>query len=250
MANVRLRYQTLEFSDVDIHVCTLRDRQQFDDPEGIAESLGISSALWPLFGVIWPSGLALADFIDHYPTGSKRILEIGCGMALPSLLLNAKGADITATDCHPEVALFLARNTAINAGPTIAYERTNWADASDGLGSFDLIIGSDLLYEDEHVALLANFVNAHARPRCDVILVDPGRGRKTRLIAEMKKLGYACTYEKLPGTLPFGARVLGAHPEAGEVSVAKAATLPPPFATTRSSRAPPAASTSDHPGRC
>lgn len=209
MANVRLRYQTLEFGDLDIHVCTLRDRQQFDDPEGIAEGLGISSTLWPIFGVIWPSGLALADFIDSYDTGSKRILEVGCGMALPSLLLNAKGADITATDCHPEVALFLARNAAINSGPAIAYERTNWADASDHLGSFDLIIGSDLLYEDEHVELLANFVNAHARPACNVILVDPGRGRKTRLTTAMGKLGFACTYEKLPGDMPSGRQFTG-----------------------------------------
>jgi predicted nicotinamide N-methyase len=125
------------------------------------------------------------------------------------LLLNAKGADITATDCHPEVALFLARNAAINEGPAIAFERTNWADASDELGRFDLIIGSDLLYEDEHVELLANFVNAHARPTCDVILVDPGRGRKTRLIVAMEKLGYVCADEKLPGVFPSGRKFSG-----------------------------------------
>jgi predicted nicotinamide N-methyase len=209
MANVRLRYQTIEFGDLDIHVCTLRDRQQFDDPDGIAESLGISNALWPLFGVIWPSGLALADFIDSYDLGNKRILEVGCGMALPSLLLNAKGADITATDCHPEVALFLARNAAINAGATIAFERTNWADANDTLGQFDLIIGSDLLYEDEHIDLLANFINSHARLRCEVILVDPGRGRKTRLATAMEKLGYACTYQPLPNETGSGRHFVG-----------------------------------------
>ena len=48
MTAVRFRYQTLEFGDVDIHLRTLRDRQQFDDPGGVAEALGISSATWPV----------------------------------------------------------------------------------------------------------------------------------------------------------------------------------------------------------
>lgn len=198
MANIRLRYQTLVFGDIDIHLCTLRDRQQFDDPDGIAERLGIPPASWPIFGVVWPSALALATFMDGYNTGSKRILEVGCGIALPSLLLNSKKADITSTDCHPEAGAFLARNTAINNGPAIAFERTGWADNNDQLGLFDLIIGSDLLYEDEHIALLAAFINAHAKPACEVILVDPGRGRKTRLVNALQQSGFSCTYQKIP----------------------------------------------------
>ena len=209
MKSLRLRYQTLEFGDVDIHLCTLRDRQQFADSDGVAESLGISPASWPIFGVVWPSGLALADFLDGYDTGTKRILEVGCGMALPSLLLKARGADITATDCHPEAGNFLARNTSMNEAATIAFERTDWADHDDALGVFDLIIGSDLLYEDQHTALLADFINAHAKPLCEVIVVDPGRGRKTKLITAMTKFGYTCTYQTLPPTTDAGRQFAG-----------------------------------------
>ncbi len=46
MTNLRLRYQTLEFGKLDIHLCTLRDKQQFHDPAGVAEGLGISSATY------------------------------------------------------------------------------------------------------------------------------------------------------------------------------------------------------------
>ena len=106
MTHIRIRYQTVEFDNTDIHLCTLRDKQQFYDPKGIAESLGISSAFWPVFGIIWPSSLVLAHFINNYDTGKKRILEVGCGMALSSLLLNSRNADITATDHHPEVEKF------------------------------------------------------------------------------------------------------------------------------------------------
>lgn len=196
MTNLRLRYQTVEFGKVDIHLCTLRDKQEFDDPTGIAEKLGISSATWPLFGVIWPSSLVLAHFISDYNIGSKRVLEIGCGMALTSLLLNKQCADITATDYHPETGKFLQRNALLNDGQPIAYEQVDWADGQDNLGRFDLIVGSDLLYEDEHVALLANFIDDHAKPTCEVILVDPGRGRKNKLSARMIKFGYSSIHLK------------------------------------------------------
>ena len=196
MTTLRLSYQTVEFGTIDIHLCTLRSNQEFHDPEGVAEKLGISSASWPLFGIIWPSGLVLAHHMLGYDTGSKRILEVGCGMALSSLLLNKQMADITATDYHPEAQAFLERNTLLNHDRNIAFEKVDWAAKSDQLGLFDLIIGSDLLYEDEHIELLAEFIQQHANPHCEVILVDPGRGRKNKLSTLMIAYGFSSSHEK------------------------------------------------------
>ena len=187
---LRLRYQTIEFGQTDIHICTLRDKQQFSDAEDVALDLGISSSLWPLFGVLWPSSLVLAHHMHEYEAVGKRILEVGCGMALSSLLLNAQGADITASDYHPEVETFLNRNTDLNNGNPIAFERADWAKEGDTLGRFDLIIGSDILYEDGHTTQLANFINNHATPNCEVIIVDPGRGRKTKLSNQLAEYGF------------------------------------------------------------
>jgi predicted nicotinamide N-methyase len=189
-APLRLRYQTIEFGNTDIHVCTLKDNQQFNDPEGIAEDLGISSATWPLFGVIWPAGLVLAHYMSSYPTEGKRILEMGCGMALSSLLLNNLNANITATDHHPEAEFFLQRNTLLNQGKDIEFKRVDWAEKSDELGLFELIIGSDILYEDQHIKMVADFIISHASPHCEIILVDPGRGRKNKLGILMQQHGY------------------------------------------------------------
>ena len=196
MTNLRLCYQTVEFGKTDIHLCTLRNKQEFHDPAGLAEKLGICSTSWPIFGVVWPSSLVLAHFIFDYETDSKRILEVGCGMALSSLLLNKQCADITATDYHPEANTFLKRNALLNDDKAIAFERVDWADDNDNLGLFDLIIGSDLLYEDVHIELLATFIEAHSKPCCEVIIVDPGRGRKNKLSARMEKFGFTSTHQK------------------------------------------------------
>ena len=193
---LRVRYQTIEIGGTDLHLCTLRDNQQFSDPLGLALSLGISSATWPIFGIIWPSSLVLANHLANYHTAGLRILEIGCGIALSSLMLNQRHDDITATDYHPEVEAFLTRNTLLNNDKTIAFERVDWANDQSKLGLFDLIIGSDLLYEDEHIKLLAYFIQQHANKKCEVIIVDPGRGRKSKLSTLMLEYGFSSLHTK------------------------------------------------------
>jgi len=193
---LRVRYQTVEFSKHDIHLRTLRDNQEFSDPDGIAEGLGISSATWPLFGILWPSGEVLARLMLDYPIKGRRILEVGCGIALSSLLLNHRLADITATDYHPEAENFLIANTLLNHGKAIPYIRTDWGDIVSTLGKFDLIIGSDLLYERGHAELLSKFINQHANEHCEIIIVDPGRGHHNFFSKLMENLDYQFSHSK------------------------------------------------------
>jgi predicted nicotinamide N-methyase len=187
---LRIRYQTVEFGDVDIHVRTLRDHMQYLDVDGIAENLGISSATWPIFGVIWASGRVLAHHMAEFKIAGKKILEVGCGIGLASLVLNHRRADITATDYHPEAEAFLKENVLLNKGKKIPFFRMGWADEDGNLGRFDLVIGSDLLYERGHAGLLSQFIEQHANPHCEVILVDPGRGNQGRFTKHMAELGY------------------------------------------------------------
>lgn len=190
MPALRIRYQTIEFDQVDIHVRTLRDKQQYLDRDNAAQKLNISSASWPLFGVVWASSRILAELLCDYDIGGKRILEVGCGIGLSSLLLNQRQANITATDHHPEAEHFLSENVKLNQGRAIPFVRTGWAEKKSSLGRFDLIIGSDLLYEQDHVELLSGFINRHAAEHCEVIIVDPGRGLHPRFSHKMTGLGF------------------------------------------------------------
>jgi predicted nicotinamide N-methyase len=192
--SIRFRYQTFEIGTFDIHLRTLRDRQQFSDKNKVAENLGVSPASWSLFGVVWDSSQVLAHLMLDMDIQGKRILEVGCGIALPSLILNKREANITATDYHPNTQNFLEQNTSLNNDRKIPFVRTSWLDINDDLGKFDVIIGSDLLYEPDHVDQLSSFIDRHSMPNNEIIIVDPGRSLYTRFSRKMKKLGYS--YQK------------------------------------------------------
>jgi predicted nicotinamide N-methyase len=190
---VRFRYRTIEFGDIDIHMRTLRDTNEAAADGGLSERLGVSPSNWPLSGVVWASSLVLAGLMVRFDIEGARILEVGCGLGLASMVLNHRGADITATDMNPAVELFLLHNAALNGAPAIPFERTDWHDDGDSLGRFDLIIGSDLLYERDQAAPLSRFIDDHAHPRARTILVDPGRGQVGRFVQHMGARGFAHT---------------------------------------------------------
>ena len=173
---LKYQYQTLELSETVVHLRTLRDNQQFSDPEGVAETLGVPPAGWSHFGLLWDSSKVLARLMQGFDVTGCRVLEVGCGVGLSSLILSGRQSDITATDHHPDAQRHLQWNVELNNLRSIPFFRTGWDDGPSALGRFDLIIGSDLLYQPDHPALLSTFIEDHARSACQVILVDPRRG--------------------------------------------------------------------------
>jgi predicted nicotinamide N-methyase len=197
---LRFQYQTIEFGTTDIHLRTLRDNFQYEDKDDAAKKLGIQSATWPIFGVVWASSKILARIMHTYNIKGKRILEVGCGIGLASLVLNKRLADITATDHHPEVENYLLINTELNESDIIPFTRTDWNDEPTDLGLFDMIIGSDLLYESGHADSLSEFIHQHAKTKCKVLLIDPGRKHHAKFSKNMVKLGYSHTQSKVENT--------------------------------------------------
>jgi len=184
------RLDTVSVAGASYQIRSLSDLQQFDDPQHIAEQCGISSATWPLFGVLWPAGLMLAEIMSTRDIDGLDILELGCGLGLASMITNRRGGRITASDHHPLAAEFMLENTKLNSMQITRFKQCDWSKPVTGLGQFDLIIGSDLLYEPDHPQLLSRFIDVHAKYGANVIIVDPGRRQMSKFRKNMAKLGY------------------------------------------------------------
>lgn len=191
----RLTGYSTRILDVDVlgdawRLRVLGDRQQFSDPDGHAERAGISSAQWPLFGQLWPAGERLAEAMHGHDVGGKRVLELGCGIGLASLVLQRRGADVVASDIHPLAEPFLAYNAALNGLPAVHFRHVDWARHLATLGRFDVIIASDVIYEAEQVERVADAIGGYANDGAEVVVTDPGRGGASRLARALGARGF------------------------------------------------------------
>jgi len=196
MPGYQVKHETFALGDSDFHIRSLLDNRQYADGDGAAEAAGISSAAWPMFGLVWPSARILAGAMQTQDIAGKRVLEIGCGLALASLVIHRRHGDITASDRHPLAAGFLAQNLLLNHLPRLRYLDGNWDHANPALGRFDLIIASDVLYERDQPEALSQFIDLHSSTAVNVIVVDPDRGNRNGFCRRMVALGFVADMQR------------------------------------------------------
>src|SRR5919106_1769576 len=94
---------------------------RLQQPLESAELPDIGEVEWapivPYRSVLWRSGVALARELDPEWLGGKRVLELGCGLGVPSIAAARWGAEVLATDADPDALALLERNAEANDAP-------------------------------------------------------------------------------------------------------------------------------------
>ena len=141
--------------------------------------------LVPYWSVLWRSGLALGHEVSRRRLGALRVVELGCGLGVPSLVASRSGAAVLATDGSAEALELLARNASRN-GLALDTARVDWGSPARLLAHapFDLVLAADVLYERDGVAELLALLPRLA-PR--VLLADPGRPPADAFLAEARR---------------------------------------------------------------
>jgi predicted nicotinamide N-methyase len=103
----------------------------------------------PYWAELWPASTALAEALPE--VAGLRVVELGCGLGVPSLVAAARGAEVTATDWAPDAIELLGRNAERN-GLALHAELRDWRDPWEA--RFDLALAADVLYEQRNVAPL------------------------------------------------------------------------------------------------
>jgi predicted nicotinamide N-methyase len=134
---------------------------------------GSWAPLVPYWAVLWRSGVALARFVASSNVAGLRVVELGCGLGVPSLVAASRGAAVLATDHEPEALELVSRNAAEN-GVSVETLCVDWSspEALGSRGPFDLVLAADVLYDLSAVKPLLALLPRLA-PR--VWLADPGR---------------------------------------------------------------------------
>jgi len=152
----------------------------------------------PYWARLWPSGERLAIAVAESPPGpGTRVLELGCGLGLPSIVAARGGADVLATDSNTDAVAFAAHGLALNElEATVA--RADWTSDGDALverGPFDLVLAADVLYTTANADAAVRLLPRLVEPNGQVWLADPDRAGGRRFLAGARKSFYVQTRE-------------------------------------------------------
>lgn len=160
---------------IDVGAWTLSVLRPRDAESLIDEEAFGADEFLPYWAEVWPSGVALARHVAGLELTGLRVLELGCGLGLPSLAAALGGADVLATDWAEDALELLRRNAARN-GVTLRTGVLRWDESHALAGAaFDLVLAADVLYESRNAAPLLALLDRTVGPGGVALVSDPGR---------------------------------------------------------------------------
>ena len=130
----------------------------------------------PYWAELWPASLLLAAWLlaRNRDIAGKRCLDLGCGMGLSAMAGAAGGARVMAVDYEEPAVRHAAANAAANS-LSLELAVMDWRRPCLAAGRFDVIWGSDILYEARFYAPLVRLFRTLPAPGGRIWLADPQR---------------------------------------------------------------------------
>lgn len=143
----------------------------------------------PYWANVWESAIVLAEDLAVIDGTGLTLLELGCGLGLPSLAAARAGFDVTATDYEAAALEGVRFNAARNGLPAIATRELDWRSPPPDLGRFDRVVAADVLYESHHPAALAGVIAKTLTPDGLALVADPCRQKAAGFEAAARAAG-------------------------------------------------------------
>jgi ETFB lysine methyltransferase len=130
----------------------------------------------PYWTDLWAASRMLAKVVlnEPWPEPKPRVLEVACGLGLAGIAALAKGLHVTFSDVDATAVKFAALNAKLNGFTNFSTRPIDLRNPPDDL-PYDVILASDLLYEQRMVEPVVEFLNVALRPAGYALLTDPDR---------------------------------------------------------------------------
>jgi ETFB lysine methyltransferase len=129
----------------------------------------------PYWAELWPSSRALGEHVLQMPARGRSLLDLGCGSGLVTVCAALAGFRVTASDYYDDAVRFARVNAWRNGASVPAGLSLDWRAIPSDLPRFDVVVASDVLYEQPYGALVARAMDASLAEGGVALLSDPGR---------------------------------------------------------------------------
>lgn len=173
-----------------------------DDP-GTLKRHAVDSFM-PYWATLWPGAIALAEhLIEHQPwldngpgigDDAVQVHELGCGLALCSVVAGRLGARVVCSD-YDDTALAFAQASAKLGGVSLTTTYLDWFQLPEepalSACRSALLIGSDLFYETRLAAGLISVAKGLMPPGGRFIVSTPQRQSLPAVLQAWRGAGFA-----------------------------------------------------------
>jgi len=141
---------------------------------------------FPLWAKIWKASWVLSAYLaDLSPDANKRLLEIGAGAGLVSIVAANFGHQITMTEYNPDALNFARANAFLNNCPDLPIEKLDW-NLSRPAHQYDMIVAAEVTYKKDNFIPLTRFFKSHLKPGGEIILASEIRKSGTDIFGLFK----------------------------------------------------------------
>jgi len=156
---------------------------------------------FPLWANVWEASMVLADHIAAMtPEPGKRMIEIGCGLGLVGIVAAAFGHQVVMTEYNPDALRFVRANALANlASPDSVPEirSLDWSHPENVAERFDYVVGSEVIYKQEHYDPLLSLIQTLLKPTGEVILAEGVRKTSIEFFKQMQTHFHVQGYRKV-----------------------------------------------------
>ena len=156
----------------------------------------------PYWAELWPSSLALSEYIiQHVHLFKKKsVLELGCGLGLSGIVASFVGAEVLFTDYDEHALKYTENNFFRNFGKKARVQLMDWREPMPDK-RFDIIIAADVLYEKRWLEPVWLSIEKLLKNDGVAIIAEPGRTIANGFYSMVNDSGY--DIEKIPWKMMF-----------------------------------------------
>ena len=192
LTKLKLNLQTVKFQFRETHLSINRVANLDELVDQVSDDEFNKDERLPYWAELWPSAIGLSRYVINNAElfYHKNILELGCGLGLTSIVLKQqKPASLLCTDYENDALELARKNFLQNRIRQPDFQYLDWRDPQLS-GKYEIIIASDILYEERFFNPLYELFNKHLERHGCVIIAEPNRKIALSFFEKLKNVGY------------------------------------------------------------